>query len=519
MFCIKCGKQIDDNSKFCPYCGEITTPESNVLESANLFEKKSHKKTEWKSNLILIIIAVAVCILGAVIFTAIDNKNYEETNIPINDKDTIKETTEMKTVATEQTTVTSKKTTVTTSEKTTTKAPVKTYDITFEADELLDEAGLMLNGHEAVAVLSNLTCSNGTATVETKKIYTYDALVRVKVTGAEAGDITLGGTITTYGLDTYQGETVSYPVNSGVFLIKQTIGNNSGSSSDKTTTVKKAPSVSGNITKQESTYGGYDIYINVSGSYDYYNYKYYEKSIGSSSADLIASGREDKSSFRVSGFSAGVSSVYADITPYNNDGTSGEKITISLDIENSSKPPVKEKAAIYSCNKSGQINCHGGTVAGFTTSYVAEGGSVEKVRSSLGNGWHVTAYNYCTSMGVTWYELYDSDDGDYYGWVDENYIDFGSSSSSNNTVSNNASVYSCSKKGQINCHGGTVAGFTTSYVAEGGSVGKVRSSLGDGWHVTAYNYCTSMGVTWYELYDSDDGDYYGWVDSNYIDFY
>lgn len=64
-----------------------------------------------------------------------------------------------------------------------------------------------------------------------------------------------------------------------------------------------------------------------------------------------------------------------------------------------------------------------------------------------------------------------------------------------------------------------MAGFTTSYVAEGGAVGKVRSSLGDKWHVTAYNTCTSMGVTWYELYDSDDGDYYGWVDSGYIDFY
>ncbi len=28
-----------------------------------------------------------------------------------------------------------------------------------------------------------------------------------------------------------------------------------------------------------------------------------------------------------------------------------------------------------------------------------------------------------------------------------------------------------------------------------------------------------MGITWYELYDTDDGDYYGWVDGNYINFY
>ena len=31
--------------------------------------------------------------------------------------------------------------------------------------------------------------------------------------------------------------------------------------------------------------------------------------------------------------------------------------------------------------------------------------------------------------------------------------------------------------------------------------------------------CYNYGITWYELWDSDDGDYYGWVDENYIDFY
>lgn len=74
-------------------------------------------------------------------------------------------------------------------------------------------------------------------------------------------------------------------------------------------------------------------------------------------------------------------------------------------------------------------------------------------------------------------------------------------------------------KGQINCHGGTVAGFTTDYVVNGRAVGKVRNSLGDTWHVTAKNKCDNYGVTWYELWDSDDGDYYGWVDSSYINFY
>lgn len=40
----------------------------------------------------------------------------------------------------------------------------------------------------------------------------------------------------------------------------------------------------------------------------------------------------------------------------------------------------------------------------------------------------------------------------------------------------------------------------------------------DNWHVTAVRYCIVNGITWYELYDSDDGDYYGWVDEDHIDF-
>lgn len=88
------------------------------------------------------------------------------------------------------------------------------------------------------------------------------------------------------------------------------------------------------------------------------------------------------------------------------------------------------------------------------------------------------------------------------------------------TISTGGMSYSVDNmKGQINCHGGTVAGFTTDYVVNGGAVGKVRNSLGDTWHVTAKNLCYNYGVTWYELWDSDDGDYYGWVDSSYIDFY
>ena len=111
------------------------------------------------------------------------------------------------------------------------------------------------------------------------------------------------------------------------------------------------------------------------------------------------------------------------VTPYNDSGLAGD--TITCKIPTTSSGIIQTSAAINPINNmNGQINCHGGTVAGFTTDYVVNGGSVGTVRSSLGDEWHVTAKNSCTNYGVIWYELWDSDDGDYYGWVDSNYIDF-----------------------------------------------------------------------------------------------
>ena len=179
--------------------------------------------------------------------------------------------------------------------------------------------------------------------------------------------------------------------------------------------------------------------------------------------------------------------------------------------------PPKTSVTVTSCNMSGRIASYGGSVSGYASSYVVDGGSPATVRGNLGNGWNVTAVNTCYSNGITWYELYDSDDGDYYGWVDAGYIDFSAPSTPTPVPSSSVTVTSCSISGKINTYGGTVASFASSYVVDGGSPATVRASLGD-WNVTAVNTCVSMGITWYELYDSDDGDYYGWVDSSYISF-
>ena len=76
------------------------------------------------------------------------------------------------------------------------------------------------------------------------------------------------------------------------------------------------------------------------------------------------------------------------------------------------------------CYQQGCINTYGKKVSGYKKSYVVDGGEIDTVRKKLGNGWHVTSYRYCYSRNILWYELYDTDDGDYYGWVDSSYIDF-----------------------------------------------------------------------------------------------
>ena len=141
------------------------------------------------------------------------------------DKASNKTVFETSAIETEKTAVqTTTKTTTTTTEK----SNDKTYSITFEADELIEEAGLELGGHAEIAVLSNLTCSNGYAIPFIEPIYihdylTYDSLINVEVTDAEAGEVVLSGTITTYGLNE---NNIYYSVDSGVFLISKTVGEN-----------------------------------------------------------------------------------------------------------------------------------------------------------------------------------------------------------------------------------------------------------------------------------------------------
>ena len=69
MFCAKCGKQIDDNSTFCPNCGAPVTHGEATVVSENIESSKPVGKKLNKSETTLIIFTV-LC-LGAWYFSLI----------------------------------------------------------------------------------------------------------------------------------------------------------------------------------------------------------------------------------------------------------------------------------------------------------------------------------------------------------------------------------------------------------------------------------------------------------------
>ena len=102
-------------------------------------------------------------------------------------------------------------------------------------------------------------------------------------------------------------------------------------------------------------------------------------------------------------------------------------------------------------------------------------------------------------------------DIDYYGYVSKQYVSVGNSTSSQITP--------VEKYGTIYSPGGyKVNGYAKSYLIDGGAEAYVRHDLTHGWHIKAVNEYYD-GLYWYELYDADDGDYYGWVNAEVISFY
>jgi len=97
------------------------------------------------------------------------------------------------------------------------------------------------------------------------------------------------------------------------------------------------------------------------------------------------------------------------------------------------------------------------------------------------------------------------------GYVFREYVREGSSSD----VVSDINPY---RKGEISSNGLEIEGFTSDYVCYGGE--KSRQWIcEDKWHITAKRTVYSYGVQWYECWDTDDGDYYGWIDGSFLYFY
>ena len=142
-------------------------------------------------------------------------------------------------------------------------------------------------------------------------------------------------------------------------------------------------------------------------------------------------------------------------------------------------------------------------VYGYTSAYVLENGEKE-TQWKIEGDWFVRVTRTCTSHGKKWYECYDVDDGDYYGWISEDdYI--------HKSIHFLYEEYEKPLKGIA--LGGTkkdVKGYTTESVLVKEKLEDVQWPIEGDWNVIIKRGCI-LGDWVYECYDADDGDYYGWI--------
>lgn len=79
MFCQKCGKEIENDTKFCPYCGNqiAITPQPQQIKNDDPVEQKPDKKKKKVRWLIGAIAAVMIIIAGLAVFSD-DGSSVEE---------------------------------------------------------------------------------------------------------------------------------------------------------------------------------------------------------------------------------------------------------------------------------------------------------------------------------------------------------------------------------------------------------------------------------------------------------
>lgn len=73
MYCEKCGKQINDDAKFCPYCGATLKKEKKTLDTG--VQKADHRSLKNRKPLLVIVIAGIIAGLF-LIHGALGNKDH-----------------------------------------------------------------------------------------------------------------------------------------------------------------------------------------------------------------------------------------------------------------------------------------------------------------------------------------------------------------------------------------------------------------------------------------------------------
>ena len=193
----------------------------------------------------------------------------------------------------------------------------------------------------------------------------------------------------------------------------------------ETTTKAAAPQATASITvaPQSINGNGTCLLLTVTGNYSYYYYEIYADFEGQKNV-LRKSGTSYDSSYQYEDGST-VSNFVFYVTPYNAEGVAGNQTTLNYNGPLQLHP--SNSSAISSCTKYGTIYSPAGyKVKGYSKSYLIDGGAESYVRQDLTDGWHIKAVNCYISdtSGWEWYELYDADDGDYYGWVSNHNISF-----------------------------------------------------------------------------------------------
>ena len=113
-----------------------------------------------------------------------------------------------------------------------------------------------------------------------------------------------------------------------------------------------------------------------------------------------------------------------------------------------------------------------------------------------------------------WYYIHYTENGtSYYGYASRQYV-------RNLQAEAKMGIVPIEQYGTIySPSGAKVDGYARSYIIDGGPESYIRHDLTHGWHIKAVNKYSTNTVEWYELYDADDGDYYGWVSNQSISFY